>query len=231
MKTLTIYKNSYKKTMSSLPVDDHVNIYRNVKTLIFDNYILPNDDFNQTKIHNLIISTQFESEPWLHTLTYLRRLHIDGYGYISIEQFRVLLENTPHLYSLTLEKSRLVKLTDDWNDFHICRHLSKNIRVLKFELYQHLSECFTRYEIERVVSIFGDKCEHLTLGVQNTTHTIEYILSKMSKLSYLCVFIRNNSQAMIKALLTRSKPLTMEWLEKQQTPFNDSNCFLYNDKF
>ncbi|CAF0897334.1 unnamed protein product [Adineta steineri] len=231
MKTLTTYKNSLKKTMSTLPIDDHVNIYRNVETLIYGNYLPINNDFNRTKINNLVIDTQFEAIHWLHTLTNLQQLHIDSYGYISIEQFRLLLDNASRLYSLSLRKSQLIKLTDDWNDFHICKHLSQKIRVLKFQSYGNTSECFNEYEIERMVSIFGNKCECLSLGVQIKTHTIEHILSRMLKLSYLFVFIPGNFQSSIKKQLPRSRPLTMEWLEKQQTPFNRSNCIFYGDLY
>ncbi|CAF0886456.1 unnamed protein product [Adineta steineri] len=231
MKTLTTYKNSSKKMMSTLPIDDYVNIYRNVETLIYGNYLPINNDFNQTKINNLVIDTQFETIHWLHTLTNLQQLHIDSYGYISIEQFRLLLDSASRLYSLSLRKSQLIKLTDEWNDFHICKHLSQKIRILKFQSYGNTSECFNEYETERMVSIFGNKCECLSLGVQIKTHTIEHILSRMLKLSYLFVFIPGNFQSSMKKQLPRSRPLTMEWLEKQQTPFNRSNCIFYGDLY
>ncbi|CAF4192795.1 unnamed protein product, partial [Adineta steineri] len=135
-------------------IDDHLNIYRNVKILIYENYPQINNDFNRTKINNLVIDTQFESIHWLHTLTNLQQLHIDSYGYISIEQLRLLLDNASRLYSLSLRRKQLIKLTDDWNDFHICKHLSQKNRILKFQSYENTSECFNEYEIERMVSIF-----------------------------------------------------------------------------
>ncbi|CAF1427841.1 unnamed protein product [Rotaria sordida] len=223
METLTIYKNSFKKTISNLPINNHFNIYANIKTLIFENYITPNHNFNKTKIINLVINTQFESIYWLHALTKLEQLHIDHFGFISMEQFQILLDNTPYLYSLSLRKSHLKRLTDNWNDVHICNHLSQKIRVLKLHSYKNLLECLNRHELERILPIFETKCEYLSLGIQTTTNTIDYILSQMSVLNYLHVFVRE------KLRLPIAKTLTMEWLEKQQTQFNHSNCIIINN--
>ncbi|CAF3972744.1 unnamed protein product [Rotaria sp. Silwood1] len=223
METLTIYKNSFKKTISNLPINNHLNIYTNIKTLIFENYIKPNHDFNKTKIINLVINTQFESIYWLHALTKLEQLHIDHFGFISMEQFQILLDNTPYLYSLSLRKSQLIKLTDNWNDVHICNHLSQKIRVLKLHSYKNPLECLNRHELERILSIFETKCEYLSLGLQTTTNTIDYTLSRMSALNYLHIFVRE------KFRLPITKTLTMEWLEKQQAQFNNSNCIIINN--
>ncbi|CAF1374943.1 unnamed protein product [Rotaria sordida] len=223
METLTIYKNSFKKIISNLSINNHSNIYANIKTLIFENYITPNHNFNKTKIINLVINTQFESIYWLHSLTKLQQLHIDHFGFISMEQFQILLDNTPYLYSLSLRKSQLIRLTDNGNDVHICNHLSQKIRVLKLHSYKNPLECLNRHELERILSIFETKCEYLSLGLQTTTNTIDYILLRMSALNYLHVFVHE------KFRLPITKTLTIEWLEKQQTQFNHSNCIIINN--
>ncbi|UJR11564.1 hypothetical protein I4U23_015744 [Adineta vaga] len=135
---LTICKHSFTKLMFTLSCDEHVTNYRNVKILVFENFSPPNHDFDRTK---LVVNARFESLHWLHTLMKLQQLHIDDFEYISTEQFRLLLEHTSRLYSLTLRKRQLVKLTDDCG--------KQKIRILKFQSYENILKCLNRYQLEQ----------------------------------------------------------------------------------
>ncbi|UJR19467.1 hypothetical protein I4U23_022598 [Adineta vaga] len=226
LEALIIQKNSFKNLFSNSSRDNHRNIYQNIKTLTIEDNIKPNNTFNRCNIIKLVVNSEFQSIYWLNILNKLEEFHIDTFGCVSIEQFRILFDNTPRLYSLTLKKSQLIKLTDNWRDIHICNHLSEKIRLLKFQSYKNLFECLNRYEIEQLVSIFKNKCECLSIGIQTNSNTVDYILIEMLALNYLFVFIPKNTSSQRKESMT--KQLTMEWLETQQTRFNRSNCIIYN---
>jgi hypothetical protein len=220
--TFTIYSNSLNKNISipsnNIPCN---NIYTNVKTLIIQTDRRPDHNFNETEVINLIINTFFDPVNWLHILTKLRHLDIVNCKLFTMEKFRILLDNTRYLSSLTVKYSLLEILTDNWSNVSVCNHLTQKIRILKLHSNKYLPECLSRNDLEEIVSIFASKCEHLSICVQSKINTVDFILRSMSQLNSLYVYIEGKD----------SSSNIIEWLEQQQTRFNHSNCILVNDEY
>ncbi len=210
--TFPIFKHSSKITTSSN--------WSNIKTLVFKNYTKPDQNFNRSNVINLIIDTSFDSLVWIHVLTKLRHLTIEDGAVLSMENFNILLNNTPYLCSLTAKKSMLKLLTDNWTDICICNYLSQKIRSLTFHSNKNPLQCFNKNELEKILPIFVSKCQHLSLGVHSRNNAIEFILHKMFQLNSLHVHIQQRN----------SPPITIQWLEQQHIQFNHSNCIIINDK-
>ena len=193
-----------------------VNPHTNMKTLLFKSYSASDPMFDRSSIINLIINTSFDALAWVHVMTKLRKISIGVGAVLSSEDFNTLLDNAPHLWSLTIKKSMLKLLTDSWTDPCICRRLSRKIRTLTFSFDRNPLQCFYKNELERIVSIFSSRCQHLSLGLHSHTNTIDFILRKMCQLVSLHVYIQRKN----------SPPVTMEFLEHQNTRFNDINCII-----
>jgi hypothetical protein len=131
------------------------------------------------------------------------------------------LDNAPHLCSLTGKKSTLKLLTDNWTDICICHRLSRKIHSLTLNSDRNSSQSFDKNELERILPIFSSQCQHLSLGVHSHNNTIDFILSKMSHLISLHLFIQRKNYS----------PITIEWLEQQKTRFNRTNCMITNIRY
>jgi hypothetical protein len=223
--TFTIFKNSPKITTNSNwsknNIDySNINLYKNIKTLVFESSTTPDQNVNKNNVINLIIKSPFHSLDWVHVLTKLQHLTIEDGAVLSMENFNILLDNTPYLCSLTAKKSVLKLLTDNWTDICICNHLLRKIRSLTFHSNKNPLQCFNKNELEKILPIFSSKCQHLSLGVHSRNDAIDFILRKMFQLNSLHVHIQQ----------TNSSPITIEWLEKQHTRFNHYNCIIINDR-
>ncbi len=222
---LTIFTRSFDKSITTF-LDDksnnsNINIYENVKTLTFEqNYMKPDENFKKTEVVNLVINVYFNSINWLHVLTQLHYLSFVHDASMSSENFRILLENTPYLNSLAIEKNTLKTLTGNWNNASICNYLSNKIHCLKFHSNDYQSQCVNKNEIHHIVKIFVSKCQHLSLPIQSQIDTIALILRRMRQLRSLHVHIMENIHPLI----------TMKWLDQQETKYNDSNCIIVKEK-
>lgn len=218
--TFVCVKNYTKIPMTnSLDLYKNINISADVKTLLFNNYTKPDENFNENKIINLIINSSFESQPWACLPNKLKHITIGDYADLSTDNFIILLDNTPNLYSLTAKKSVMKQLTDNWTDICICNHLSRKIRSFTFSSNQYAIQCFNKNELEKILPLFSSKCQYLSLGIHSRNNAIDFILHKMLKLNSLHVYIQQKN----------SQPITIEWLE-QHTRFNRSNCIVVNDE-
>ncbi len=218
--TFTIFKKSSKITTKNNI--DHLSndLPANIKTLVFNNYTKSDQNFNRSNVINLIINASLDSLDWIHVLNKLRHLTIEDCAVLSIENFNILLNNTPYLCSLTAKKSMLKLLTNNWTDICICNHLSRKIRSLTFQSNKNPLQCFNKNELEKILPIFSSKCQHLSLSIHSRNNSIYFILRKMFQLNSLHVYIQQ----------THSQPVTIEWLEQQNTRFNHSNCIIMNDR-
>lgn len=118
-----------------------------------------------------------------------------------------------------MKYSVLQILTDNWSNASICNYLSQKICSLKLYSNKYLLEGLSRNHLEQIVLIFASKCEYLSICVQSKINTVDFILCSMSQLTILYVYIEGRD----------SSPITIEWLEQQQTRFNHSNCIFVND--
>jgi len=194
------------------------NIYANVKTLRIEKcYDEPDEKFEKVKIFNLIIDTYFVHDKWFVILPNLRHLSLEHDGGMSSKNFRILLDSTPHLYSLEMKKIILQRLTDNWNNISVCKHLSDKIRCLKFHSNVDQSQSFNKSELYPIMQIFTSKCEHLSLSIQSEIDTIDFILRHMRQLHSLHVHIIEKDHPSV----------TMKWLDQQQT---DSNCIIVKEE-
>ncbi len=223
IKQFTTGRNSVSDSVSTFPknLDNvyHTNKYVNVETLeINDTDAKPDENFNQTNIINLIVNVDFDFINWLSVLTQLRHLEITSNIRISSNSFRLLLNTTSHLCSLSIGKTLLKTLTEDWNNAFICNYLSEKIRSLKLDQIFHRFWCLSQNELRQIILIFGSKCQHLSLTVQSPNDTIISILQNMPQLHSLHVHI----------IATKYESPNMIWLEKQKTKFNNSNCRIIN---
>ncbi|CAF1586063.1 unnamed protein product [Adineta steineri] len=218
----TVFKTFSKTKISdwSRNYIDHpsINIHTNMKTLIFKSSSTPDPMFDRSSIINVIINTSFDAQPWLHMLTKLRHITIGDGTVLSLEDFTILLDNAPHLSSLTGKKSALKLLTDNWTDICICHRLSRKIRSLTFTSDRNSSQNFDKNELERILPIFSSQCQHLSLGVHSHKNIIDFILRKMCHLISLHVHSQRDN----------CPPITIEWLEQQNTRFNRTNCIITN---
>ncbi|CAF1952868.1 unnamed protein product [Rotaria magnacalcarata] len=218
----TVFKTFLKSKILDWPrnyIDYRsTNMHTNVKTLILKSYSTPDPMFNGTFIINLIINTFFDALPWIHNLTKLRHITIGDDAALSVEDFNILLDHASNLRSLTAKKSRLKFLTDNWTDTCICNRLTRRIRSLKFSSDRNPSQCFDINELERILPIFSSQCQHLSLGIHSHNKTIDFILRKMCHLISLHVFIQRKN----------FPPITVEWLQQQNTRFNGTNCIITN---
>ncbi len=214
----TVFKTSSKTKISdsSRNYIDHRSI--NTDTLIFKSYSAPDPMFDRSSIINLIINTSFDVPAWIHILTKLRHITIGDGAVLSLEDFNILLDNAPHLCSLTGKKSTLKLLT---TDICICQRLSRKICSLTFNSDRNSSQSFDKNELERILPIFSSQCQHLSLGVHSHNDTIDFILRKMSHLISLHVYIQRKNYS----------PITIEWLEQQNTRFNRTNCIITNIRY
>lgn len=215
-KSISIYSNDIYNISNKY-------IYTNVKTLILEekHLISDDDDINQIQIKNLIIQCHINLIDWIHLFNKLRHLEITSKARFLLKSFRLLLDNTPYLHSLTIEKSILRILTQNWRNDIICNHLSQKIQSLKLYSTMKQSHCLSKYELEQIIRIFSSKCQHLSLSVQSPNNTIPLILQKMSQL--LSLHININEKPYIS--------IDMIWLEKQQTKYNHSNSIIVNDGY
>ena len=213
--TFTIFKNS--KTMPSDSLKNTLD-YSNIKTLLFESCVAPDENFHRSHIINLIIKSPFRSLDWIHVFTRLRHLTLEDGAVLYIENFGILLNNTPYLCSLTVKKSMLKRLTDNWSDICVCNYLSRKIRSLTFYGNEYASQCFHKNELEKILPIFSSKCQHLSIGIHSRNDAIDFILRKMSQLNSLHVHIQARN----------SSPVTIEWLQQRHMGFNHSNCFITN---
>lgn len=198
--------------------DLNSNIPTKLNTLIVRSYSTPDPMFYQNSITNLIIHTLFDAAPWVNLFTNVRNLIIGEGAFISPESFNIFLNHTPRLRSMTVRKTVLKQLTDNWTDICVCHHLSQKIRSLTLSEHNDAPQCFDKNELEKVLSIFALHCRRLSVGVHSYHGTIDFILNKMSHLISLCAYIprRNSSE------------LTIEWLENLNTRYNRTNCILTN---
>jgi len=223
IKRFTTSRNSISESISTFPKnfnnDFHMNKYANVETLEIDHTDAePDENFNQSKIINLIINVDFDFVNWLSILTKLRHLEITPNVKISSNNFRRLLKTTSHLCSLSIEKTLLRTLTEDWSNVFICNYLSEKISILNLYYINYQSCSVSQNELRQIVRIFGSKCQHLSLSVRSPNDTITLILQNMSQLHSLHVHIT----------ATEYESSNMIWLEKQKTKFNNSNCRIIN---
>jgi hypothetical protein len=197
------------------------NKYENVKTLAINHAnVEPDDKFNKTTVINLIVNVDFDFINWLHVLTKLRHLEIASYVKMSSNNFRRLLNTTPHLCSLSIKQTFLRIVTEDWNNYFICNYLAEKISILKlFQLHYRLRS-ISQNELRQIVRIFSSKCQHLSLMVQSSNDTIPLILQNMSQLHSLHVHVIGKNH----------ESPNMIWLEKQKTKFNNSNCRIVDNK-
>ncbi len=220
IKRFTTSRNSIGESISTFPKNlNNTNKYANVETLEINHTDAePDEDFNQTKIINLIVNVDFDFINWLSVLTSLRHLDIPSNVKISSNNFRRLLNTTSHLCSLSIEKTLLRTLTEDWSHGFICNYLSEKISILKLHHIHHQSCSLSQNEVRQIIRIFGSKCQHLSLSIQSPNETIGLILQNMSQLHSLHVHI---------TAIKYESP-NMIWLEKQKTKFNNSNCRIMN---
>lgn len=80
----------------------------------------------------------------------LRDLEIKSGTIISSENFRLLFDNTPYLYSSIAEKGILQTLTENWSNRFICSHLSYKIRSLKLKSTINRSRCLSRNDLQQI---------------------------------------------------------------------------------
>lgn len=220
----TVLKNFSKTKLLVWPKNNmncrRINMRTNINTLLIKSYSVPDPMLDRSSVMNLIIHTSFDARAWAHALTKLRHITIGDGAALSTEDFNILLDTAPHLYSLAVKKSTLKLLTNNWTDICICRHLSRKIRslTLTFNPHQNSIQYFEKYELEKVLPIFSSQCQHLSLTVQSHRNTIDLILCKMQHLTSLHVHI----------LREKVLSITIEWLEQQQTRFNRTNCIIRN---
>jgi hypothetical protein len=219
----TVFK-PYLKTKISEWSRNHIdyrniNTHTNMKTLLFKSYSAPDPMFDRSSIINLIINTFFDAPAWVYILTKLRHITIGDGAVLSSDDFNILLDNAPNLCSLAIKKSTLKLLTDNWTDMCVCHRLSRKIRTLSLE--QDPSQCFVKNELEKLLPIFSSLCQHLSLGLHSHNNTIDFILRKMCHLISLHVYIQRKNFL----------PITIEWLEQQNTRFNRNNCLITNIRY
>jgi hypothetical protein len=217
----TTYRSYFGEIISNFPEyninNTDIDIYANVKTLQIDNkYAEPEQNFKKAEIINLIVNVEFICADWVRVLTKLRHISFEHDAIISLEKFRILLDNLPYLYSLAAEKHMLQRLTDNWTNTYVCNHLSNKIRYLIFYSNDDFQQCFNKNDLHHIVKTFAGKCQHLSLPIESQIDIIGSILKCKLQLHSLHVHIMN---------MTHS-PITMEWIEKQHTTFNHSNCVI-----
>ncbi|UJR17807.1 hypothetical protein I4U23_004706 [Adineta vaga] len=156
------------------------NMATDIKTLFLKSNTTPDTMFNRSSIVNLTIITYFDASAWVPIMNKLRQITIGDGAALSVDDFNILLDNTPYLYSLTVKKSVLKQMTDNWTDACICRHLSRKIRVLTFSSDQNLSQSLDKNELEKILPIFSSQCQHLSLGIQSYNNTIDFILQQQN---------------------------------------------------
>jgi hypothetical protein len=179
------------------------------QSILRETFAKPNENFN------MVINSHFYAMDWRYILSKLRHIEIKYDAIIPSNEFSVLLDNTPYLYSLTAEKSVLQTITANWTHIHVCNQLSHKIRSLKLYSTRNVSWKLNRYEVNEILSSCATKCEHLSLYVQLSIETIAFILRIFRSLQSLHVFITEED---------RSK-LNMKWLEQQTTKFNHFYTF------
>ena len=222
--TMTFFKIYSKRkndewSRNSLDYQNN-NMPTKLNTLIIQNYSTPDLMFNQNSIKNLIIHTSFDASPWINMFTNLRNLTIGDGSLLPSENFNLFLDHTPHLCSLSIRKTVLKQLTNNWTDICVCHHLSQKIRSLTLTEEQNPLQCFDRNELEKVLSIISLHCRQLSLGVHSHHGTIDFILNKLPHLISLYVHIQRKN----------CPEFAIDWLEKQNTRLNRTNCILTNTR-
>jgi hypothetical protein len=183
--------------------------------------IKPDDNFYRTDVISLVIDTDFYFKKWMHILTKLCHLEIKYCEKMSSKNFSFLLDNLPHLNSLTAENDVLQIVTENWKNIIICNQLSHKIRSLKLYSTCHVLWKLNRYELNEILSSFAAKCEHLSLYAVLSIEAISLILRIFRELQSLHVLITKED---------RSK-IDMKWLEQQTTKFNHPYSFVGHEKY
>ena len=193
-------------------------MYQNVKTLIFKNDLLPDENFNRIQIINLYMNKYVHLTEWIHALTALRHLEISFRTKMWSKNFGRLLENLPHLQSLSVEKSLLKGMTKNWTNTIICNRLSTMIRSLKLRFRY---SCSIRDDLHEIARIFGRNCEHLSIDLRISREEFVFIFENMSQLHSLHARINLQSFGSMTKLLIE--------LEFQDKILNRSNSVMTND--
>jgi hypothetical protein len=172
---------------------------------------------------NLVLNSYFDCVNWVHILTKLSHLEIQSSQALSSEYFSFLLNNTPYLYSLVVDKNVLSMLTGNWKNVFICKQLSEKIRSLKLTSNDHRLGCLNEIEIEQIIRIFASKCQHLSLCIYSEIITIRLLLQNMRQLISLHIRIQGKDYP----------PIDIEWLNKKKSEikFTHSDCFIVNDGY
>jgi hypothetical protein len=142
--------------------DIDMNMYKNVKTMIF-NYPCkkPHSNFRPYTINELILNTPNRLNNWLSFLIGLCHLSLGHQVIMTSNDFRCLLENSFNLHYLT---------TEDWNNHVIYNMLSSKIRKLNLDprrdAYSKLQDYIKLKDLQNVIQIFATNCEHLRSFMQ-----------------------------------------------------------------
>lgn len=138
---------------------------------------------------------------WLLTVIFMRWIG-DTCWPISSNEFNILLENTPYLYSLTTDASILQTLTANWTHIPTCNKLSHKIRSLKLYLTTSVLWKLNIYEINEILSSFvriiicsvihRDNCSHFVNLPFITKSSCTYHRRRSFKTEYEMVRRTNN---------------------------------------
>jgi hypothetical protein len=213
---MPINVHSFNTRMQTLPIrylgETNSDAYAKVNTLVFNERCEPpNHNFAASNIIRLVLNDTLTAN-WFHLLTKLSRLEIENDVIPSATHFADLLTSAPQLQFLTLPTRELEKLTDNFMNNVICRHLSRQIRSLTLSVRP-----FDRFNIDAVpaqflspiIRIFGEKLEHLSLCIIDHPKDVLPILRRMQQLRSLCIDLN--------PWCIRSTSMAKYWFEEQST--------------
>lgn len=192
--------------------------YSKLRTLSIDvtcDYLEPSLDASQ--ITDLTIGWLNRPVKWLFTMASLRQLTLTNKIVLSSADFTLLLENSPHLNSLTTPYQRLCDLTNKWKNKKVCRELSAKIRSLTISADGYLTYDGQHYvtiqDLVQIMKIFHRQCHHLVITVHSRNLIAGVIIKEMPHLRSLQVRLHEHGE----------KPITRQWLNEQYSRLNDLN--------
>ena len=203
-----------RRSLSTSPKINNQQVYNCVRTLIYD----PSSDseglfdFIFSNISHLVINLLYNEHLFslVPKLKSLSSLDVTIYEYDRSPQLQVLLDQAPHLYSLTIksfDRPSSVKM--------IIESTSTSVRRLDLQGYIPYSEYFCFDEelcFQFSQSPLGRNCEILSITVENQSNII-CLIENMINLRTLHVKSRDNQRANRREFISTEEDELVDWLK------------------
>jgi hypothetical protein len=216
-----VVTHSFDESVTNINPCSTNDVYKNVQTLMVNvTCNKMNEALVSEHIVNLNIKTTGAPIDWMYSMPHLRQLSFENHIDMSPKNFIRLLQNAPHLHSLTISYHSLEIFTDQWKNRKACMLLSLKIQLLKI----CSSGCFRNYvkvdELVHIVRIFHKRCQHFNVAVHSRNIVAGLILRSMRHLRSLKVRLKEDGN---------DRMITKKWLIEQNIAYKNLDCSIVVD--